>query len=293
MVHLCLQPLITQTPKLSHGIVLTLSFRLLSLSDKGVLIFCHHRIDFNTQPLELFEMAKPKRTTKANKLTEFTIFRKLAPELRNMIWELVPEANVVEIWAEQEWTVDPDGEPKRVFGLFASYKVPAVLQVSREARIVALKCFTKIFEAQTEDRTIYFNTDLDVLSIRNNVTFQCLCSLGGITLSGNQSSAYSPIMNKLRRLQFGQDPCWFLQENKKRILSAFGKPELVVMHHKSGSRRTHYSFEVLKQDIEQNWGNEADKNGDKYKPELHVLTALQLAKMLVSFPSSNRNFSIC
>ena len=48
-------------------------------------------------------MAK-KKSTKQEKLNEFPIFKKLAPEIREMIWGFaLPDANTVEIWAEKNW----------------------------------------------------------------------------------------------------------------------------------------------------------------------------------------------
>jgi hypothetical protein len=55
------------------------------------------RVDSLSSSENHFKMAKSKKSLKPKKLTSFPMFKKLVPELLEMIWGFVPEANTVKI----------------------------------------------------------------------------------------------------------------------------------------------------------------------------------------------------
>ncbi|KAN0112358.1 hypothetical protein V8E51_005309 [Hyaloscypha variabilis] len=227
-------------------------------------------------------MAKPKKASKSKKLTEFTCFKKLAPELRIIIWKFaMPGANVVEILVDE----GRDEDYNMTIIPCAHYKVPTLLQVSRESRGFALQIYTKILPNSFSDKPVFFNLDVDVLSI-NRSTLERLCEHGGFVIRYQrvadppQPAFSGPLLQGLRRLQLLDDIPFWLLPHMKKILDAFGQPEMIVLH-KPARRRVHsWSFLELEWDIKNDWALTEDEDGKCYRPKLHILTELQLKRML-------------
>jgi hypothetical protein len=243
-------------------------------------------------------MAKSKKSLKPKKLTSFPMFKKLVPELREMIWGFVPEANTVEIELYEFEEYDSKQELFFLETMRASYTVPAILHTCQESRGVAQKFYQKIFEFKFRDRPVWFNTSRDILHLCDNST---LHGIGIRRLNGQGDNkewhdynndpdddkefiirTFDHPIPQIRRLQLGFDLGAHLHSSMKEILVAFGKPELLILHKPNGRLKfRNQNFNRLKQEVEAHWGNGGDDQDD-YKPELHVLTKYQLERMIVS-----------
>jgi hypothetical protein len=234
-------------------------------------------------------MAKSKKSTKPKKLTEFPVFNKLAPELREMIWGFaLPEANTVEIWVSRKCQViQGEGKWEYIYELHASYTVPAILQTSQESRAIAKKFYKKIFEGEFANKPIvWFNQFQDVLWLRYSDTLTHLCTLRGFKVLSFYTAVNPPVFDapvvNVRRLQFNEAWNAFLQPHMKQILVAFGKPELLIRHKpSSGQKVWDAPFHLLEMQIKK-WGTGDDDADADYKPEVHFLTKFQLQKFIVS-----------
>jgi hypothetical protein len=95
---------------------------------------------------------------------EFTVFQKLLPELRIMVWCFA---------ANHQRTItihDVGGSGCQRTGRFAKHNataVPGVLHANSEARATALKHYTLLFGPQFNDNPIYFNYNADGLCFPN------------------------------------------------------------------------------------------------------------------------------
>ena len=226
------------------------------------------------------------------------MFKKLVPELREMIWGFVPEANTVKIALNEIEEYDSKGELFFLETMDALYTVPAILHTCQESRGVAQKFYQKIFELKFRDRPVWFNTSRDILHLCGSGT---LHGIGIRRLNGQGDNiewhernndpdddeefiihAFDHPIPQIRRLQLGWDLNAGIISSMKEILVAFGKPELLILHKRSDRRKFRdENFSRLKQEVETYWGNGGDSNDD-YKPELHVLTKYQLERMIVS-----------
>lgn len=256
------------------------------------------RVDSLSSSENHFKMAKSKKSLKPKKLTSFPMFKKLVPELREMIWGFVPEANTVKISLYKIEEYDSKGELFFLETMDARYTVPAILHTCQESRGVAQKFYQKIFELKFRDRPVWFNTSRDILHLCNTGTLR---GIGIRRLNGQGDNkewhehnndpdddeefiihAFDHPIPQIRRLQLGWDLDADLLSSMKQILVAFGKPELLILHKRNDRRKfRNENFSRLKQEVEAYWGNGGDGNDD-YKPELHVLTKYQLERMIVS-----------
>jgi hypothetical protein len=197
----------------------------------------------------------------------------------------MPGANIVEILVDE----GRDEDYNMTIIPYAHYKVPTLLQVSRESRGVSLQIYTKILPNLFSDKPVFFNLDVDVLSI-NRSTLGRLCEHLGFVIRYNvtdppQPTSSSPLLQGLRRLQLLDDIPFWLLPHMKKILEALGQPEIIVLH-KPVRRRVHaWSFLELEWDIKNEWTVAEDENGKCYVPKLHILTEFQLQRMLVSCKS--------
>ena len=236
-------------------------------------------------------MAKSKQITKTRSPTEFTVFKKLPQEMRDIIWGLAaPGANTIQIKGTPFYTGKKDGLGNLIYGhvLSASYKVPVLFRVSRESREAAKKIYIKLFRSEKEfaNHPVYFRPSLDTLYIVDSSTFKYICSLSGFKVKdppgASLPSFNGPILNSLRCLQLGQDFGFIQKPYMKKILDAFGNPKLVVLTKPKDCRRlSDWTFRELQLEVERDWGV-GEEESEKYKPELLVLTEFQLAKKLVS-----------
>ncbi|KAE9376068.1 hypothetical protein N431DRAFT_532305 [Stipitochalara longipes BDJ] len=245
-------------------------------------------------------MAKSKKVNKSKKLTEFTCFKKLAPELRNMVWAAaLPEANIVEIEVIGELTMDHDKKWADRVTMHARYKVPILLQISHESREVALKHYTKLFPEKFKDKPVFFNLAIDVLCLQDGDTLETLCQLNGFNLDaepGDPTPAFkSPIMHGLRRLQVHEDIWEDIITYMHKILDAFGQPELIVLHKPYPRRRCprwsgSSQFKILQQNVKNGvgpWAISGENSGHSYAPKFHILTNIELKEMIVGHEVEN------
>jgi hypothetical protein len=243
--------------------------------------------------------AKPQIPTEK---TEFTLFPKFPGEIRDMIWaKSIPGSHVVEVYIVERHPCEPDGSYtyNGQYEMRASYKVPVMLQVCQESRIVARKVYTQILVDEFKYRPVYLNTALDILHLRDGRVFEHICSEHGFRprWTSQQIIQYlsffqgfrtvCPIIHQLRCLQIGADFPWHwhvLRSYMKLALQAFGSPELVVLTKplQRGKRRDWRLFKFLKERIDKEWGIGNGNDNDKYKPELLILSMLKLKKMIVS-----------
>jgi len=253
-------------------------------------------------------MAKSKKVGKGKKLMKFSCFKKLPPELRNMVWKhAIPGSRIVDI---KGGTHPSRGTHfNRPVVLSASYKVPILLQVSYESRAVALKVYTKLFDKEFRDRPVYFNLAVDVLSVQDTPTLYYLCSLGGFRSQWGPNSSIpkrtSVIVPGLRRLQFRKEFSWSVINNIKGILYTFGQPEMINIHRPYGrwSVLRTLGFYDLKDRVKAGWLDKSKAKEDEdglaldedeedlaldegYLPSLHYLTVSKLKKMTVSIQPS-------
>ena len=227
-------------------------------------------------------MAKSKKSMKPKKLTSFPVFKKLAPELREIIWGFaLPEANTVDISLQDFHRKVSEDKWENVEVYSASYTVPAILQTCQESRGVAQKFYKKIFELKFSDRPVWFNPSRDILQLRDTETMDALglWSIDDFGFMYHIDEELNAPFPHIRRLQFPSDWDANHQSYLKPIMVAFGKPELIVLH-KPNSRQKfpNRNFSRLKQAVEALSGDDKDD----YKPELHCLTKYQLKRMIVS-----------
>lgn len=106
-------------------------------------------------PQVLRMMLKPNSTmtpTTKKPLTHFSLFPKLLPELRILVWRYAGASRTVEV--RYDPTID------RCRSITAP---PAILQANHESRIEALRLYSLSFATKTSDPRIYFNPYLDGL----------------------------------------------------------------------------------------------------------------------------------
>lgn len=91
------------------------------------------------------------------KIRKFKLFPKLAPELRQMIFELaIPDGQIVEI-TMGALSLD----------LKAKYRIPALLHVNREARSFAESFYEKMFADRLGGNPLYIDVSRDVLAFES------------------------------------------------------------------------------------------------------------------------------
>jgi len=100
------------------------------------------------------ESAPAPASVLASALLTFAPFQKLPVELRLKIWSLTVEKRIVHI----EWS-----RPRRQC---LSPDVPAILQVSREARAEGLKVYKAAFNTSKSSTPVYINFDHDTIYFR-------------------------------------------------------------------------------------------------------------------------------
>lgn len=144
-------------------------------------------------------MTKSKRSTvRPQKFTEFTWFPHFPREIRDTVWKFaLPSTNTVAIYMVRE--------SRKSQYLAASYKIPNLLHVSHESRLVANKHYQKILEDEFKDKPVYINPELDVLFIRDPKTMCFIWERKNFRAwSDDEYSKFSsPVMKNLRRLQVG------------------------------------------------------------------------------------------
>jgi hypothetical protein len=148
-------------------------------------------------------MGKSKRSaTRQKKPIEFTCFPKFPREIRDMVWKhALPGANTIQIYAvATPWTRLPRE-------LKASYKVPTLLHVSQESRLVAKKHYDTIYHDKFGDefgeKPVYLDPTLDVLFIRDLGTMEYIWRDKHFSVLDEHSKFSSPVMKNLRRLMVG------------------------------------------------------------------------------------------
>ncbi|QSZ31751.1 hypothetical protein DSL72_001319 [Monilinia vaccinii-corymbosi] len=137
-------------------------------------------------------------------LTEFTLFPKLHPEVRAIIWELASQApNRILFFSS---TISARNYPKRKANtpisdrdrIFcgrhpdypapvragASSRVPSVLRTSRESRYWAMKHYSLSFQDQLYTKALWFNPKVDLLIFDDIQTAFCFGSGGCMTAIG-------------------------------------------------------------------------------------------------------------
>jgi hypothetical protein len=106
----------------------------------------------------------------------FTLFPKLPPELRNMVWRFAAsEPRVVKIFSERP-------NPKDWTSTIADHQIysdsrqhiPPILQATSESRRVALKFYTPAFASRI-GYPIYFNFSYDILYLTSSIVFGFSC----------------------------------------------------------------------------------------------------------------------
>lgn len=121
-------------------------------------------------------------------LEEFTLFPKLAPELRDMIWKLaLPKPRTISITAEPlfDWNTvadDPyiaDDDPSIQFKLVSNAcPMPrGVFLTCRESRTLALKRYSPAFKNQLE-KWLYFDWKNDTLCFDDILAMTQMCMTG-------------------------------------------------------------------------------------------------------------------
>jgi hypothetical protein len=237
-------------------------------------------------------MTKPKKASRAKKraLTQFTCFKKLAPELRHMIWKMsFLEANLVEISAVGQ-AKEVEGEMIEEVTVSSPYKSPVLLQISQESRTVAKERFKKFFENNTGNRPIYFNIEIDILSISDIFTFTWVFANSWGSSRRHEPlrlhEVAAPVIEKIHRLHFRINFPFRGSKIMRQVLENMGKPEFVFIQ-KRRSRipnRADNWLKTIKQDIERRWESVGGGNSIYAPPELHVLTDSQMFKMVASCP---------
>jgi hypothetical protein len=102
-----------------------------------------------------------------NPLEEFTLFPKLATEIRLMIWgHALPGPRIITISQDFD---GPCGNYGLVYTLTSEQLTPAMLRVNREARAVAFKHYTPSFYG-VNGRPQLFDHSKDILHITTNPT---------------------------------------------------------------------------------------------------------------------------
>ena len=84
-------------------------------------------------------------------LAKFTVFPKLPPEIRRMIWNLNLESRIVEICLND------------ASGFYSRAKLPSALQVSKESRDTVIAQYSLCFGLNWYPAQTRFNFDLDTL----------------------------------------------------------------------------------------------------------------------------------
>ncbi|KAN0099374.1 hypothetical protein V8E51_013149 [Hyaloscypha variabilis] len=101
----------------------------------------------------------------------FTLFSKLAPELRLKIWGYaLPGPRVIRLSLKLNpaYNPDPDYVKYEQCDVVAKPAVPALLHACHEARIVALQVYKQAFASRLRD-AIYFDFNQDILFGDDNV----------------------------------------------------------------------------------------------------------------------------
>ncbi|TAQ85658.1 hypothetical protein B7494_g6020 [Chlorociboria aeruginascens] len=131
----------------------------------------------------IFDMAKSKSKStskpKPFRLTTFTFFPKLAPEIRRMIWkEALPGPNVVRIKDATPENIEMwmQHHKAEVIKVLASYKVPTLLHVNFESRQEAQKVYQLQFNQSMRGNGIYFDFTKDTLFFE---TYSALAAFHG------------------------------------------------------------------------------------------------------------------
>jgi len=124
----------------------------------------------------------PTLRSRRGKSKSFLLFSKLAYELREVIFTFAAEVidpNIVKIYLN-----DPEDDPNNSQPeIRASYKIPALLKVNRQARFVAKKIYPLVFSLNLRGKQVFFNVSKDILYFEGNPNWdrgwQILCGCSG------------------------------------------------------------------------------------------------------------------
>ncbi|TAQ85404.1 hypothetical protein B7494_g6262 [Chlorociboria aeruginascens] len=112
---------------------------------------------------EMYLLRQLSTPEQRKKLTEFTIFSKLPPELQLSIWKLaVPGPRMITIRASAD--VDTFRPSNLLDTVGSLVSVPALLHTNSDSRSVALKVFEKRFASQHPFGYTFLNFNIDTLS---------------------------------------------------------------------------------------------------------------------------------
>jgi hypothetical protein len=101
----------------------------------------------------------------------FLLFPKLAYELQELIFKFAAEdldPNIVKIYLSNPEDNPTNTQPE----IRASYKVPALLKVNRQARDVAKKIYPLVFSHTLRGKQIFFNVSKDILYFEGNPNWE-------------------------------------------------------------------------------------------------------------------------
>jgi 2EXR family len=101
----------------------------------------------------------------------FLLFPKLAFEIRDMIFKFTAEdldSNIVKIYLSNPEDDPSNSQPE----IRASYKVPALLKVNRQARDVTKKTYPLVFSRPLRGKRIFFNVSKDILYFEGNPNWE-------------------------------------------------------------------------------------------------------------------------
>lgn len=223
-------------------------------------------------------MAKKKMTPRPKKLTEFTLFPKLAPELRNMVWELArPGPNLVTI----KFTETALDEGKIEVKLGASYNIPTMLAVNKEARSIILKSYNAAFKKNLDGKIIYFDFKRDGLIFDTETAMSRFYGFSSWDMLSRAGPALG-LEKKLlllgfKEVTYGPGYC-------AAFLSHVGRPEHVSFIRKTGNVPWRHTYRASL--METNFEREpvgSEEAGDLYKkPDVSYTTMKSLQVRLVS-----------
>jgi hypothetical protein len=128
----------------------------------------------------------------------FVIFRKLPPELRNMIWR-------VSFPAGRRIKARVDPERLRKFWRY-THRTPVTFHVNRESREESKRGYECIFEPETTGASIvplYFRASVDSLMVSDFKVFGFTCYFENVFLPEETKKEHQ----KIRFLEI-QNPCW-------------------------------------------------------------------------------------
>jgi len=176
---------------------------------------------------------------------EFTVFPKLAPEMRMEIWKIALPSRII--------TIDTNCHP---FTITESEKISRLLHVNKEARSVVLRTYQPSFSA-IDGRPRYFDFRKDTLQIRT----------AHVAMLDLRPSRFSEDLSKVQNLEYHGENlfCCQTQESFDKQLQPFKSLKNLIVHY------THYVYPFREQrNDEARWKDVDDRFLEKFERQWRV-----------------------